>query len=51
MSEEVITAEIYKEAENTGMSDRAIVLLKGLMSKEQLDNVFTKDNLLGGKYR
>jgi aspartate ammonia-lyase len=51
MSEEVITAEIYKEAENAGMSDRDIVLLKGLMSKEQLDNVFTKDNLLGGKYR
>jgi len=27
------------------MSDRDIVLLKGLMSKDQLDNVFTKDNL------
>jgi aspartate ammonia-lyase len=42
-------SEIYKEAENKGMSVRDIVLLKGLMSKEQLDNVFTKNSLLGGK--
>jgi aspartate ammonia-lyase len=41
-------AEIYKESLKTGRSIRALVLEKKLMTKEQLDKVLSRQNLLGG---
>jgi aspartate ammonia-lyase len=41
-------AEIYKESLKTNKSVRELVLSKGLMSKEQLDKVLSKENILGG---
>lgn len=40
-------AEIYKESLKTHKSIRELVLSKGLMSKEQLDKVLSKQNILG----
>lgn len=40
-------AEIYKESLKTNKSIRELVLSKGLMSKEQLDKVLSKENILG----
>ena len=40
-------AEIYKESTKTGISIRQLVLSRGLMSKDKLDKVLSKDNLLG----
>jgi aspartate ammonia-lyase len=40
-------AEIYKESTKTGISIRQLVLSRGLMSKDELDRVLSKDNLLG----
>jgi aspartate ammonia-lyase len=40
-------AEIYKESLKTNKSIRELVLSKGLMSKEQLDMVLSKENILG----
>ena len=41
-------AEIYKESMKTGISIRQLVLSKGLISKENLDKILSKANLLGG---
>jgi aspartate ammonia-lyase len=40
-------AEIYEESTKTGISIRQLVLSRGLMSKDNLDKVLSKDNLLG----
>src|SRR5919197_1024204 len=40
-------AEIYKESLKTNKSIRELVLSKRLMSKEQLDMVLSKENILG----
>jgi aspartate ammonia-lyase len=40
-------AEVYKESLKTNKSIRELVLNKGLMSKEQLDKVLSKENILG----
>jgi aspartate ammonia-lyase len=40
-------AEIYKESLKTKKSIRDVILDKGLMTKEDLDQVLSKDNLLG----
>jgi aspartate ammonia-lyase len=40
-------AEIYKESLKTNKSIRELVLSKGLMTKEQLDKVLSKENILG----
>jgi aspartate ammonia-lyase len=40
-------AEIYKESLKTNKSIRELVLSKGLMSKEQLNKVLSKENILG----
>src|SRR5256712_2615093 len=40
-------AEIYKESTKTGISIRQLVLSRGLMSKDNLDKILSKDNLLG----
>jgi aspartate ammonia-lyase len=41
-------AEIYKESLKTNKSIRELVLDKGLMTKEQIDKVLSKENILGG---
>ncbi len=40
-------AEIYKESLETNKSIRELVLSKGLMTKDQLDKVLSKENILG----
>ena len=40
-------AEIYKESLKTNKSIRELVLDKGLMTKEQIDKVLSKENILG----
>ncbi len=40
-------AEIYKESLNTNKSIKELVLSKGLMTKEQVDNALSKVNILG----
>src|SRR5919107_2757706 len=40
-------AELYKESLKTNKSIRELVLSKGLMSKEQIDKVLSKENILG----
>jgi aspartate ammonia-lyase len=40
-------AELYKESLKTNKSIRDLVLTKGLMSKEELDKVLSKENILG----
>lgn len=40
-------AEIYKESLKTNKSIRELVLSKGLMTKEQIDKVLSKENILG----
>jgi aspartate ammonia-lyase len=40
-------AEIYKESVKTKKSVRELVLRDGLMTKEDLDKVFSKENILG----
>jgi aspartate ammonia-lyase len=40
-------AEIYKESLKTNKSIRELVVSKGLMTKEQLDKVLSKENILG----
>jgi aspartate ammonia-lyase len=40
-------AEIYKESLKTNKSIRDVILGKGLMTKEDLDQALSKDNLLG----
>ncbi|HET7149369.1 MAG TPA: aspartate ammonia-lyase [Candidatus Nitrosopolaris sp.] len=42
-------AEIYKESVKTGITVRQLILNRGLMSKEELDRVLSKDNLLGSR--
>jgi aspartate ammonia-lyase len=41
-------AEIYKESLKTNKSIRELVLDKGLMTREQIDKVLSKENILGG---
>ena len=40
-------AEIYKESLETNKSIRELVLSKGLMTKDRLDKVLSKENILG----
>src|SRR5215210_1827805 len=40
-------AEIYKESLKTNKSIRELVVSKGLMTKEKLDKVLSKENILG----
>ena len=40
-------AEVYKESLKTNKSIREVILSKGFMTKEDLDNALTIDNLLG----
>jgi aspartate ammonia-lyase len=42
-------SEIYKESMTTNKSIRELILEKGLMTKEELDNALTKKNILGSK--
>jgi aspartate ammonia-lyase len=42
-------SEIYKESMTTNKSIRELILEKGLMTKEQLDNALSKKNILGSK--
>jgi aspartate ammonia-lyase len=40
-------AEIYKESLKTNKSIREVILSKGLMTKKDLDQALSKNNLLG----
>jgi aspartate ammonia-lyase len=42
-------SEIYKESMATHKSIRELILEKGLMTKEDLDNALSKKNILGSK--
>ena len=42
-------SEIYKESVTTNKSIRDLVLEKGLMTREELDNALSKKNILGSK--
>ncbi len=42
-------SEIYKESMTTNKSIRELILEKGLMTKEDLDNALSKKNILGSK--
>ncbi|HEY7228546.1 MAG TPA: aspartate ammonia-lyase [Nitrososphaeraceae archaeon] len=42
-------SEIYKESVTTNRSIRDLVLEKGLMTREELDNALSKKNILGAK--
>ncbi|HJR85813.1 MAG TPA: aspartate ammonia-lyase [Nitrososphaeraceae archaeon] len=42
-------SEIYKESMVTNKSIRELILEKGLMTKEELDNALSKKNILGSK--
>jgi aspartate ammonia-lyase len=42
-------SEIYKESIATNKSIRDLILEKGLMTKEELDNALSKKNILGSK--
>lgn len=42
-------SEIYKESVTTNKSIRDLVLEKGLMTKEELDNALSRKNILGSK--
>ena len=42
-------SEIYKESMTTNKSIRELILEKGLMTKEELDNALSKKNILGSK--
>ena len=42
-------SEIYKESVTTNKSIRELVLEKGLMTKEELDNALSRKNILGSK--
>jgi aspartate ammonia-lyase len=42
-------SEIYKESITTNKSIRELILEKGLMTKEELDNALSKKNILGSK--
>ena len=42
-------SEIYKESMTTNKSIRDLVLEKGLMTKEELDNALSRKNILGSK--
>jgi aspartate ammonia-lyase len=42
-------SEIYKESIATNKSIRDLILEKGLMTKEELDNALSKKNILGLK--
>lgn len=42
-------SEIYKESVTTNKSIRELVLEKGLMTKEELDNALSRENILGSK--
>jgi aspartate ammonia-lyase len=42
-------SEIYKEAMATNKSIKELILDKGLMTKEELDNALSKKNILGSK--
>jgi aspartate ammonia-lyase len=42
-------SEIYKESMATHKSIRELILEKGLMTKEELDNALSKKNILGSK--
>ena len=40
-------AEIYKESIKTKVSIRDLILRKGLMTKEEIDRILSKENILG----
>jgi aspartate ammonia-lyase len=40
-------AEIYKESVETKESIRELILQKGLMTKQEIDRIFSKENILG----
>jgi aspartate ammonia-lyase len=40
-------AEIYKESVKTKESVKKLILQRGLMTKEEIDRIFSKDNILG----
>jgi aspartate ammonia-lyase len=42
-------SEIYKESMATNKSIKELILEKGLMTKEELDNALSKKNILGSK--
>jgi len=42
-------SEIYKESVTTNKSIRDLVLEKGLMTREELDNALSRKNILGSK--
>ena len=42
-------SEIYKESMTTNKSIRELILEKGLMTREELDNALSKKNILGSK--
>ena len=42
-----VASEVAKEALKTGQSLRAVVLARGLMTEEQLNQAFSTENLLG----
>jgi len=42
-------SEIYKESMTTNKSIRELILEKGLMTKEDLDNALSKKKILGSK--
>jgi len=42
-------AEIYKESLNSKKSVRELILSKGLMTRDEIDKAFSKENMLGLK--
>jgi aspartate ammonia-lyase len=40
-------AEIYKESIKTKESIRELILQRGLMTKQEVDRIFSKENILG----
>ena len=40
-------AEIYKESIRTKVSIKELILRKGLMTKEEIDKILSKENILG----
>jgi aspartate ammonia-lyase len=40
-------AEIYKESIRTKVRIKELILRKGLMTKEEIDKILSKENILG----
>jgi aspartate ammonia-lyase len=40
-------AEIYKESIRTKVSIRELILRRGLMTREEIDRILSKENILG----